>query len=177
MVGISCFTIDSYYWRFVYRLCIETPRTGSRLLQTGDEDLLELAKQRQSRAIWSSISHWFSLQWRFLSSWCSPSTTYSLWNTIGLAVIYHLGLTDKRKPKNARKKHSRKLLKGLKSHLFQFRWGKHTEVCRFVPWPVPFPWHCQYCRNDALAIDRGNAGPSSGCRRVAMGSLGYCSAS
>lgn len=30
---------------FIYRLCIETPRTGSRLLQTGDEDLLKLADQ------------------------------------------------------------------------------------------------------------------------------------
>ena len=30
---------------FFYRLCIETPRTGSRLLQTADEELLELAKE------------------------------------------------------------------------------------------------------------------------------------
>ena len=30
---------------FLNRLCIETPRRGSRLLQTADEDLLALAKE------------------------------------------------------------------------------------------------------------------------------------
>ena len=32
---------------FFYRLCIETPRTGSKLLQTVDQDLLNLAKERE----------------------------------------------------------------------------------------------------------------------------------
>lgn len=32
---------------YIYRLCIETPRTGTRLLQTADEDLLKLAKERE----------------------------------------------------------------------------------------------------------------------------------
>ena len=32
---------------FIYRLCIETPRTGTRLLQTADEHLLKLAKERE----------------------------------------------------------------------------------------------------------------------------------
>ena len=33
------------------RLCIETPRTGSRLQQTGDEKLLDLAKECKSPKI------------------------------------------------------------------------------------------------------------------------------
>jgi hypothetical protein len=47
--NIFSFAIESNYCFFFspYRLCIETPRTGTRLLQTGDEALLKLAEERE----------------------------------------------------------------------------------------------------------------------------------
>jgi hypothetical protein len=53
---VSSFAIGSIILLkvFFYRLCIETPRTGSRLLQTADEDLLNLADERECRAFRSS---------------------------------------------------------------------------------------------------------------------------
>ena len=47
MVTFSPFAIESHYWNIFYRLFVETPRMGSRLLQTADEELLELAKKRE----------------------------------------------------------------------------------------------------------------------------------
>ena len=53
---VFSFAIEFLYWGFFYRLCIETPRMGSRFLHTWDEDLLELAKQREWWAFRSSTS-------------------------------------------------------------------------------------------------------------------------
>ena len=43
----------------VARFCVVTPRTGTRLLQTGDEKLLKLAKECESSLFvaWSSAYH------------------------------------------------------------------------------------------------------------------------
>ena len=38
----------AYSSSFVGRFCVVTPRTGTRLLQTGDEKLLKLAKKCES---------------------------------------------------------------------------------------------------------------------------------
>ena len=53
-----------------YRFCIETPRPGARLLQRGDEQLLQLAAERE-------YSSFISIQSLHLGKLTSPSSRFS----------------------------------------------------------------------------------------------------
>ena len=77
LVRLCLFKVYSEsFTHFVNRLCIQAPREGSRVEQTGDEKLLSLAQECEINANPPrSTPDWLTFKWIFLSLLCSQSTT------------------------------------------------------------------------------------------------------